>query len=284
MWVCSSQAFSPNGISGEASVSPVPAGGALIFLSGSDISRQGVHPPVSAGSAACLIASNHNHHGPITPDHHMGNWGYGVMVAYMSTVITILNPKGGVSKTVTAMFLATALSKHGETTVIDADPQASATEWAYNTQDAGEALPFEVVPGSAATIRRALPRSEYVIIDTPPGVAEVLDAAAGAADLVLIPTLQSSLELSRAWAALDAIGDTPAGLFLARAETGSTTFRLARAALDEAAGDSVHALESFIPKREAIRQVAGVARPRKLYGYDALTAEVLTIIRGGQHG
>lgn len=214
----------------------------------------------------------------------MGNWGSGVMVVCMSTVITILNPKGGVSKTVTAMFLATALSEHGETTVIDADPQASATEWAYNAQDAGEALPFEVVPGSAATIRRALPRSEYVIIDTPPGVAEVLDAATGAADLVLIPTLQSSLELSRAWAALDAIGDTAAGLFLARAETGSTTFRLARAALDEAAGDSVHALDSFIPKREAIRQVAGVARPRKLYGYDALAAEVLTIIKGEQRG
>ena len=111
-----------------------------------------------------------------------------------------------------------------------------------------------------------------------------MDAATGAANLVLIPTLQSSLELSRAWAALDAIVDTPTGLFLARAETGSTTFRLARAALDEAAGRSVHALESFIPKREAIRQVAGVARPRKLYGYDALAVEVLTIIKGAQRG
>lgn len=206
------------------------------------------------------------------------------MVAHMSTIITILNPKGGVSKTVTSVFLATALSRRGSVAVVDADPQASATEWAYTADDAGEALPFEVVPGSAATIRRALPRSQYIVIDTPPGVAEVLDAATDAADMVLIPTLQSSLELSRAWAALNAIGDTPAGLFLARAETGSTTFRLARAALDEAAGDSVHALETFIPKREAIRQVAGVSSPTELYGYDALADEVLKIIEREQHG
>lgn len=202
----------------------------------------------------------------------------------MSTVITILNPKGGVSKTVTSIFLATALAQRGSVTVVDADPQASATEWAYTAIDAGEALPFEVVPGSAATIRRALPRSEFVVIDTPPGVAEVLDAATEAADMVLIPTMQSSLELSRAWAALDAIGDTKAGLFLARAETGSTTFRLARTSLEEAAEGSVHALETFIPKREAIRQVAGVSSPTELHGYEALATEVLQIIEKEQHG
>lgn len=201
------------------------------------------------------------------------------MVACMSTVITCLNPKGGVSKTVTSVFLATALAEHGSVTVVDADPQASATEWAYNAQDGGEALPFDVVPGSAATIKRALPRTDFVVIDTPPGVAEVLDAATTAADIVLIPTLQSSLELSRAWSALEAIGGTRAALFLARAETGSTTFRLARSALREAAGERVYALESYIPKREAIRQVAGVARPDELHGYEKLAAEVLAILK-----
>lgn len=202
------------------------------------------------------------------------------MVVRMTTVITCLNPKGGVSKTVTSIFVATALAEHGDVTVVDADPQASATEWAYNAQDGGVALPFEVVPGSAATIRRALPRTRFVVIDTPPGVAEVLDAATAAADLVLIPTLQSSLELSRAWSALEAIGDTRAALFLARAETGSTTFRLARAALREAAGERVHALETYIPKREAVRQVAGISRPTELHGYDQLAAEILNILEG----
>lgn len=205
------------------------------------------------------------------------------MVVPMSTVITCLNPKGGVSKTVTSIFVATALAEHGAVTVVDADPQASATEWAYNAQDGGEALPFEVVPGSAATIKRALPRTDFIVIDTPPGVAEVLDAATAAADLVLIPTLQSSLELSRAWSALEAIGDTRAALFLARAETGSTTFRLARSALRDAAGERVHALEAYIPKREAVRQVAGVARPTELYGYETLTAEILTILQEGSN-
>src|SRR5699024_12441989 len=107
-----------------------------------------------------------------------------------------------------AICVALSRDRQGPVTVVDADPQASAAEWASTAQDAGEPLPFDVVPGSAATIRRALPRHDFVIIDTPPGVAEVLDAATEAADIVLIPTMQSSLELTRAWAALDAIDNT----------------------------------------------------------------------------
>jgi len=203
----------------------------------------------------------------------------------MSTVITVLNPKGGVSKTVTSIFLATALTDHGTVTVVDADPQASATEWAFNAEDAGQPLPFSVVPGSAATIRRALPHDGFIVIDTPPGVAEVLDAATEVADIVVIPTMQSSLELTRAWSALDAIdGTTVAALFLARAETGSTTFRLARSALQEATSESVYALETFIPKREALRQVVGIARPTELHGYDKLADEILGIVERQQHG
>lgn len=67
------------------------------------------------------------------------------MVVRMTTVITCLNPKGGVSKTVTSLFLATALAEHGDVTVVDADPQASATEWAYNAQDGGEALHLSLI-------------------------------------------------------------------------------------------------------------------------------------------
>src|SRR5699024_4695703 len=152
------------------------------------------------------------------------------------------------------------------------------TEWAFTAQDAGEPLPFDVVPGSAATIRRALPRHDFVIIDTPPVVAEVLDAATEAADIVLIPTMQSSLELTRPWGALDAIDNTAVAVSLARADTGSTTFCLSRAAWQEAAGGSVYALETLIPKRDAIRQVAGLSCPTPLHGYDALANEVLAIL------
>lgn len=202
----------------------------------------------------------------------------------MNMVFTCLNPKGGVSKTVTSMLLALALSERGDVTVVDADPQASATEWAYAAEDAGEPFPFPVVAGSAATIKRALPRTQFVVIDTPPGVAEVLDAATTAASLVVIPAMQSNLELSRAWSALEAVGETPAALFLARAETGSTTFRLARSALREAAGGSVYALEAYIPKREAIRQVAGVALPKELFGYKELADELVEIVEEIKHG
>src|SRR5699024_12477884 len=118
----------------------------------------------------------------------------------------------------------------------------------------GEPLPFDLVTVSAATIWRALPRHYFVIIYTPPGVAEMLDAATEAADIVLIRTMQSSLELTRAWAALDAIDNTAAALILARAETRSTTFRLSRAALQAAAGGAVYALVTVIAKDGRTRQ------------------------------
>lgn len=44
--------------------------------------------------------------------------------------IAVVNTKGGVGKTTTAVHLATLLSRQGTTLLIDADPQASAASWA----------------------------------------------------------------------------------------------------------------------------------------------------------
>jgi len=42
----------------------------------------------------------------------------------------VVNTKGGVGKTTTAVHLATLLARQGPTLLIDADPQASAASWA----------------------------------------------------------------------------------------------------------------------------------------------------------
>src|SRR5699024_10956911 len=146
------------------------------------------------GRYVCISRRSVVHNLAIPPDPHVVLWGSGGMEEGMSTVVTVLDPKGLVYKTETSIFVASSIARVGSATVVDADPPASATEWAITAQDAGEPLPIDVVPGSAATIRRALPRHDFVIIDTPPGVAEVLDAATEAADIVLIPSMQSSLE------------------------------------------------------------------------------------------
>ena len=50
--------------------------------------------------------------------------------ADMSRVISGVNTKGGVGKTTTAVYLATALSCQDRVVLLDADPQGSATSWA----------------------------------------------------------------------------------------------------------------------------------------------------------
>jgi len=49
----------------------------------------------------------------------------------------VVNTKGGVGKTTTAVHLATLLARQGPTLLIDADPQASAASWAAWRRDSG---------------------------------------------------------------------------------------------------------------------------------------------------
>ena len=55
---------------------------------------------------------------------------------------SLVHTKGGVAKTTTAMFLATAATRRGiPTRVLDADPQGSATSWAERAASMEMPLP-----------------------------------------------------------------------------------------------------------------------------------------------
>ena len=51
------------------------------------------------------------------------------------TIYAVVNTKGGVGKTTTAVHLATMLAMTGKTLLIDGDPQASAASWAAWRRD-----------------------------------------------------------------------------------------------------------------------------------------------------
>ncbi len=119
-------------------------------------------------------------------------------------IISLLSQKGGVGKTTLAIHLAAALVEMGSRVLlIDADPQASATDWSARRSD--DPL-FPVVGMAKATLHKDLPAvadsSDHVVIDGPPRVNDVSRSAILASDVVIIPVCPSPYDV---WAAEDVI-------------------------------------------------------------------------------
>ncbi len=114
-------------------------------------------------------------------------------------VIAVASKKGGSGKTTLATNLADALDLAGERVLLlDADPQRSALAWSENAPP--ESPP--AVIGVTATLAgpRHVPHwrtlYDWVLIDCPPRHGDVFAAALSVADIVLIPTRPSSIDLT----------------------------------------------------------------------------------------
>jgi chromosome partitioning protein len=113
--------------------------------------------------------------------------------------VTLLNQKGGVGKTTLALHLASELARGGDRVLlIDADPQASALDWAEARSREGLARRFGVLGLPRETLHREVPAlaegADHVVIDGPPRVTGVARSALLAADLVLIPVQPSPFD------------------------------------------------------------------------------------------
>lgn len=184
-------------------------------------------------------------------------------------ILSLVHTKGGVAKTTSAVYLATAAHRRGiDVELIDADPQGSALEWATDAQG-DNPLPFPVVPATRPlTVNSG---RELSIIDTPPGTAQVIQEAINIADLVVVPTGASPLDVRRVWPTLEITAHRPTAVLLTGVDLRTRLADEVKALLE---GEGVPVLATPIVRREGVRRAYGTA-PASLHGYDDVLTELM---------
>lgn len=208
-------------------------------------------------------------------------------------VLAVVNAKGGVGKTTSAIALAQILaSEHGPTTLVDLDPQGSATSWAQQASDDGRPLAVRLVQLGSEHRPAALPRlareaaegSEWLVVDTSPADLDRADAAielvAAVGGVVVVPTKTSGLDLPRAVVTVQDVGErAKAVVLLTMTRSGTVRLRDAREALIEY-GCSVLSAEA--PLRESLAAAAeGESQPMAelVAAYKAVAEELTEVVQ-----
>ncbi|OLP20247.1 chromosome partitioning protein ParA [Leptolyngbya sp. 'hensonii'] len=112
-------------------------------------------------------------------------------------ILVVLNGKGGVGKTTTAINLAATLAEDHRVLLVDADPQGSASWWVGRSDvGMGFELTQETEPRLLCNLRQ-LTGYELIVVDTPPALgSETLTTVVSVADYLLLPTPPAPMDLT----------------------------------------------------------------------------------------
>ena len=104
-------------------------------------------------------------------------------------IVTVTGYKGGVSKSTSAVHIATYFSDLGKTILVDGDPNRTALSW-YKRGN----LPFDVADERQAM--RLISGNDFVVIDTParPNSDDLQELAKGC-ELLILPTIPDVVSL-----------------------------------------------------------------------------------------
>lgn len=190
--------------------------------------------------------------------------------------VALVNGKGGVGKTTSAIYLAAGLHRAARTLLVDADPQKSALLWSQEDP----IFPFTVVSMPSAYLHRDLADLgrgyEHVIVDTPPGDSAIIRSAVMAVDTVIVPAAPTGLDLNRLMPTIELLADVEpihpveAGVLLTRVRRGTIAAREVRQVLAEA---GLPVMDTEIPLAEMYAGSFGTA-PTDLGEYDGLIKEL----------
>lgn len=196
----------------------------------------------------------------------------------MSSVVGFIHSKGGVGKSTLTLYTAAALTEIGhDVRVFDSDPQASACRWATIAEENGMPFPFSVIPApSAQSLRSGVEQAHHdgvsiILIDTPPGTPEVLDAAVQLVDLALVPTGASPMDIDRVWPTLQLLAQIPTAVVLNALDARESAATVAKSALEDA---GITVADTVVPMRAAIRRAFGTNPTPVPAVYSELAAEI----------
>lgn len=175
-------------------------------------------------------------------------------------IIAVVNQKGGVAKTTTAIHLADWLKEKHSVILVDSDAQQSSTAWA-------ETLSFDSqIITDADDLFDELPiladKYDYVIVDGPGSMSEISKAILARCDVALIPCQPAGLDLRSSNKILRIVrqtqelrGGKPHGfLFISRATKGTILLRESQKIL---ASQSIPLLKTVIYQRQCIADAPG---------------------------
>ena len=213
-------------------------------------------------------------------------------------IIALAATKGGVGKTTLSVALAVHAAHMGQKiALLDRDPQESLADW-YDRrmQDMGSdgALNlklFEVDSTQEAIGLITAQGFDYLIIDTPPAVTGLIEDAIAMADLVVVPSRVSGLDLRAVAPMIDLCQhmDRPLALVFNSVSKAPKDLAGARSYL---ASEGVRVLESTVAQRKAYVAPMTTGRgptemPRSEEAHTELSAlwsEILSIVNAKAKG
>ena len=176
-------------------------------------------------------------------------------------MIAVLNQKGGVGKSTTAVHLARWLQLQGQAVqVADLDPQHTSAAWLAAAD--GFVIPCSRIPPDSDSVLEQLPpllnASQVVVVDGPAGLSDATRAVMLLADVVLTPVQPAGADLRSAVEVLRLVvqarrirrGPPEAAVFLNRCTKGTRLLSEARQVL--AGLEGFRALAQAITQRQVL--------------------------------
>lgn len=112
-------------------------------------------------------------------------------------ILAVVNGKGGVGKTTTAVNLAAILAENRKVLLVDADPQGSASWWVERSE---KGVDFDLTQESDPKLLknlRQIKSYQVIVVDTPPALrSEALRAVIASADYLILPTPPAAMDLT----------------------------------------------------------------------------------------